>query len=114
MAAVLAGEVLFGAALGMVYTSALYYAMVLKSAAVDAGGGHEAIIGSGFVLGPAAQLAGIALMPLLDSRMLGTLAGVGPLVLVCGVGAAWGVLRARSVLFAPPGQAPREDPPREV
>ena len=97
---VLTGEVLFGAAIGTVYTSALYYAMVVKSAAVDAGGGHEAMIGSGFALGPGAELVGIALVPVLHSHIVGTLAGVGPLILLCAVGAAWGVIRSRDVMFS--------------
>jgi len=35
---VLAGEVLFGLGLGLTYYGALYYAMVVKNASVDAGG----------------------------------------------------------------------------
>ena len=46
-----AGELLFGWAVGEVYFAALYYAMVVQNASVEAGGGHERIIGLGFALG---------------------------------------------------------------
>ena len=95
LAVVLAGEVLFGLAAGMVYYAALYYAMVVMNASVEAGGGHEALIGGGFALGPACALLGMSLLPLLQSRLLGTLAGVGPLFLCCSAVAVWGMLRAR-------------------
>ena len=38
---VLVGQVIFGAAMGMAYYAALYYAMMVKNASVDAGGVHE-------------------------------------------------------------------------
>jgi hypothetical protein len=86
---VVAGEIIFGLAGGMAYFVALYYAMVVKNASVDAGGAHEGMIGVGFVMGPAAALAGATLAPLLNSEALGTLSGIGPMLLVCGAGAIW-------------------------
>jgi hypothetical protein len=47
--------------MGMVYFSALYYAMSVGHAQVDAGGTHEALIGSGYTIGPLAVLGGLAL-----------------------------------------------------
>lgn len=91
---VLAGEVIFGASAGLSYFSALYYAMVVKNASVDAGGAHEALIGVGFAAGPAAGLIGFALMPVLNSRVLGTIAGVGPLLAACSVGAVYFLVKA--------------------
>jgi len=94
LAVVLAGEVLFGLAAGMIYYAALYYAMVVMNASVEAGGGHEALIGGGFALGPACALVGMGLLPLLQSRLLGTLAGVGPLFLACCALTARGLIKA--------------------
>ena len=99
---VLAGEVLFGLAAGMTYYAALYYAMVVKNASVDAGGAHEGLIGAGFALGPAAGLAGIALTPALESKALGTIAGIGPLFVICAVGATRALVRTRSAADADP------------
>jgi cyanate permease len=84
---VLLGEVVFGLSAGVIYYSALYYAMVVKNAAVEAGGVHEGLIGAGFAVGPAAGLIGVALTPILGGEVLGTLAGVGPVMVLCAVGA---------------------------
>jgi MFS family permease len=48
----------FGCGMGTVYYAALYYAMSVGRAEVDAGGTHEALIGLGYSLGPAAGLTG--------------------------------------------------------
>ena len=89
----LAGEVAFGLAAGLTHYAALYYAMVVKNASVDAGGAHEGLIGLGFTAGPAAGLAGRALVP--GSYVLGTLAGIGPLLAVCTAGAVWSLVGIR-------------------
>jgi predicted MFS family arabinose efflux permease len=54
---VVTGEIIFGLAAGFAYYAALYYALVVQNASVEAGGAHEALIGAGFALGP---LVGIA------------------------------------------------------
>lgn len=87
LAVVLAGELLFGLAAGMTYYAALYYAMVVKNASVDAGGAHEGLIGTGFAIGPVAGLVGNGLAPMVGGPVLGRIAGIGPVVLVCAVGA---------------------------
>lgn len=56
--ALLAGMAAFGIGHGLLYYSALYYAMRLESAGVEAGGMHEALIGIGYIVGPGAALAG--------------------------------------------------------
>jgi MFS family permease len=91
---VLAGEVLFGLAAGLIYYSALYHAMVVTNAAVEAGGAHEGLIGLGFAVGPAAGLIGVAMGPVLGDQVLGTLTGVGPVVVLCAVGAIWQMVKA--------------------
>ena len=91
---VLVGEALFGWALGVIYYAALYYAMVVKNASVEAGGGHEMLIGSGFVLGPAAGLIGVALRPAFGgSDVVGILATAGGLFLVCVLSACRAISR---------------------
>jgi hypothetical protein len=87
------GLVVFGASHGVAYYASLYYAMVIGNAAVKSGGTHESLIGSGFVLGPAAALAGSALGNLWHQAALGMLAGVSPIVLVGAVGGLWPLLR---------------------
>jgi len=82
-AAVFIGQALFGLAAGMIYYAALYYALVVKNASVDAGGGHEGLIGLGFAIGPAAGLAAMAIQLMLPDHTLAALAGIGPLFIVC-------------------------------
>lgn len=48
---------LFGAAMGIIYTAALYYALEVGGHSADAGGAHEALIGMGYAAGPAIGLA---------------------------------------------------------
>ncbi|MCE5327955.1 MAG: MFS transporter [Planctomycetaceae bacterium] len=93
---VLAGEAVFGLAIGMVYYAALYYALASKNASVEAGGAHEALIGSGFIFGPTACLIGIYLSSGGSMSMLtGTVTGVGPLILATTALAVWPLLRLR-------------------
>jgi len=58
---VTAGLSLFGIGHGIIYYAALYYALRVGSAGVDAGGTHEALIGVGYVAGPGAAMAGALL-----------------------------------------------------
>jgi MFS family permease len=97
IAAVLAGEVLFGAAAGFLYTAALYYAQVVQNASVDAGGAHEALIGLGYALGPGAGLIGTALAHGAGSGSAAYAQGMSiatlPLVAVCSCAALWQLRR---------------------
>lgn len=52
LAPVVAGLLLYGAGMGMIYYSSLYYVMAVGHAAVDAGGNFEALIGVGYCVGP--------------------------------------------------------------
>ncbi len=87
---VLLGELLFGVLAGISYYAALYYALVVQNAAVDAGGEHEGLIGVGLVVGPAIGLIGHALARLGGTQQLWILAAALPLVLACW----WGALRS--------------------
>lgn len=72
LASVLAGLALVGAGQGMIYYSAIYYALSVGHAEVDAAGTHESLIGLGYAAGPAVGLFGL---------MLGGGAAVGWVVL---------------------------------
>jgi MFS family permease len=99
------GEILFGLASGFCYSAALYYALLVKNAAVDAGGAHEGLIGLGFALGPLAGLAGSALQSGALGRTEATLIAVSPLALGCLTLA----LKPLLGLAAFHGQAPTSD-----
>lgn len=58
-----AGLVSFGAGIATLYNAALYYALAVGSAEVDAGGTHEALIGVGYTVGP---LCGVVAAGLVD------------------------------------------------
>jgi MFS family permease len=94
---VLLGELIFGLSAGLVYYSALYYAMVVKNASVDAGGEHEGLIGVGFTLGPAAGLVSLSLAGPLGSAWLGNAVGIGPLLGVSLVLSLSPLLKLRGV-----------------
>jgi MFS family permease len=86
VAVVLVGELLFGWAVGEIYYAALYYAMVVQNASVEAGGGHERLIGLGFAVGPAAGLIGVAAAPwFYGEQLVGVLVVAGVLLLACFV-----------------------------
>jgi len=51
------GLALFGVGAGGIYVAAIYYAMAVGKAEVDAGGRHETVIGLGYTAGPLPALA---------------------------------------------------------
>ena len=55
------GLLFFGVGMGLTYYAALYYALAVGHAAVDAGGTFEALIGLGHCVGPLLGLCGHAL-----------------------------------------------------
>ena len=63
LAVVLAGQILFGHAIGLIYYSSLFYAMDAHDASSEHGGIHEAAIGIGNCVGPAAGAAALWLAP---------------------------------------------------
>jgi MFS family permease len=88
VAVAMAGEIVFGLATALSYYATFYYAMVVRNAAVDAGGGNETLIGLGSALGPVAALLGIALAPALGQQGYGLVIGLAPVFVVCLAGAA--------------------------
>lgn len=75
----LAGLVAFGVGQGTLYYKALYYGMALGGGEVESGGRHEAVIGLGYIGGPALALAGLA-VGLAPVHAVSALAAVGMLV----------------------------------
>ena len=93
VATVVIGEILFGLFGGIVYTCSLYYGMVMKNASVEAGGDHEAVIGTGFTAGPLLGMLGTKLATPLGP-ILGMTAGLSPIILIGLIGGLW-PLRSR-------------------
>ncbi len=90
---VIIGELIFGIAAGLAYYGALYYAMVVSNASVDAGGAHEGLIGSGFSVGPLSALVGRYLGQMWHQPSLGIAAGVAPVIVVAMLGALLPLIR---------------------
>jgi MFS family permease len=76
---ILIAQIVFGWTAGVSYFSALYYALVIHNAEVEAGGDHEAVIGAGFVAGPMVGLGAAQLSKVLASPILGMTLGLLPL-----------------------------------
>jgi len=93
---VLAGEVAFGVLAGVTYYAALYYAIVVKNAAVDAGGAHEGLIGMGLAIGPGVGLLGDILARDGNNPLVGISLAAAPLVLACWFGACRALVRVRA------------------
>ena len=55
---IVTGLALFGIGMGLTYCLSLYYALAVGKGAVDAGGGFEALIGLGYLVGPLLGLVG--------------------------------------------------------
>lgn len=105
-AVLLAGLAIFGCAQGLVYFAALYYAMTVGRAAVDAGGMHEGLIGLGYAIGPALGLASIGLvsMELIPWPMEAMLILLALLTLAGGSVAAFASYRRARRLRSSPDQ----------
>ena len=89
------GELIFGIAASVSYYCALYYAMVISHGSVDGGGGHEAVIGIGFTIGPLMALSGQFLGGKTGDAQLGLIAGIAPIILVCLIGTIVCLRRAK-------------------
>ena len=75
---------LFGAAMGTIYTAAIYYAMEVGKGEIDSGAIHETLIGVGYALGPALGIAAslaVRLKLIPDQAFTGAL--IGATVLAC-------------------------------
>ena len=81
---VLIGLALLGIGQGMTYYAAIYYALALGNADVDAAGTHEGLIGVGYAAGPAAGLIAI---------LFGGGSAIGWVVITLLAMASWPALR---------------------
>lgn len=57
------GLAMFGVGVAVLYSAALYYALEVETAEVDAGGKHEALVGAGYTIGPLCGLVAATLAP---------------------------------------------------
>ena len=83
------GQAVFGLCAGQGYFAALYHAMVLENASVQAGGHHESLIGLGFALGPAVGLLGVSASRATGDPTSGMLLAVAPFLVVCLAASLW-------------------------
>jgi hypothetical protein len=80
--------------MGLTYCATLYYSLTVGHGAVDAGGGFEALVGLGYVLGPLVGLAGQAVASGAGASLVTVI-----LTLVCAVlGAALALRPYRAAL----------------
>ena len=86
LAWVLLAQIFFGAAIGLIYYSSLFYAMDASEAKSEHGGIHEAAIGAGNCLGPAAGATALWLAP--QNASIGAWTVTGLLLLGLG-GLVW-------------------------
>lgn len=93
---VVLGEIIFGVLAGVTYYAALYYALVVKNAAVDAGGAHEGLIGIGLVLGPSLGLMGQLVARGGGDYWAGIMLGAAPLIAACWFGALRSLAKLRA------------------
>ena len=75
---IIAAELVFGLAVGLIYYSSLFYSMDVGETKGEHGGFHEALIGLGIFLGPAVGASTLRLFPSTPpSRRLGGLRPAG-------------------------------------
>ncbi|MHA7812345.1 MAG: hypothetical protein ACX94C_02970 [Phycisphaerales bacterium] len=90
-----------GCGIAITYYGALYYAMAVGNAEVDAGGKHEAMIGLGYTLGPLCGLAGVGLSGNDDDAFR-----FWAIVLVSGAVVGFTVIGWRLLRRTRPGEVP--------
>ena len=79
LASMLVAQLILGAALGLIYSSSLYFGMVLSDGSTQHGGYHEALIGLGFILGPGTGALAETVRP---GSLYSSIAAVGTVVLL--------------------------------
>ena len=82
LAVLIAAQVFFGAAVGLIYYSSLFYSMDASDTKSEHGGIHEAAIGAGNFIGPAVGAASLQFLPQFASS--GAIAVSA--LLLCGLG----------------------------
>jgi predicted MFS family arabinose efflux permease len=77
-----AAQIVFGAAVGLLYYSSLFYSMDAGEAKGEHGGLHEAFIGAGIFSGTAVGAAALQLLPQTPDASVAAVGGL----LLCGFG----------------------------
>jgi len=90
LVAVLAAQIVFGIAIGLIYYSSLFYSMDAGEAKGDHGGIHEAAIGVGNMVGPAVGAASLQFLP----QYANSGAVAVSVLLLLGLGGLLGLWRA--------------------
>ena len=88
-----AGLIIFGGGMGVTYYAGLYYAMAVGRARFDAGGTHEALIGTGYAVGPLAGLIAISFSSSHSSETPTPLISTVSCLLIAAGGALWLIWR---------------------
>jgi len=88
-----AGLIIFGGGMGVTYYAGLYYAMAVGRARFDAGGTHEALIGTGYAVGPLAGLIAISFSSSHSSESPTPLIATVSCLLIAAGGALWLIWR---------------------
>jgi len=83
LAVLIAAQIFFGGAIGLIYYSSLFYSMDAGEAKGEHGGIHEAAIGCGNCLGPAVGAASLQFFPQYAHNGVMAVSGL----LLCGLGA---------------------------
>lgn len=92
LAVLVTAQLVFGASIGLIYYSSLFYSMDRSETKGEQGGIHEAAIGLGNCAGPAVGAAALQLVP--QHGQSGTVAVIG--LLLCGLGGLLRIWRAKS------------------
>ena len=87
------GLIMFGSGMGVTYYAGLYYAMAVGRARFDAAGTHEALIGTGYAVGPLAGLIAISFSSSHSSEAPRPLIATVSCLLVAAGGALWLIWR---------------------
>ncbi|HLH55755.1 MAG TPA: MFS transporter [Verrucomicrobiae bacterium] len=93
VAMLVVAQLVFGAAVGLLYYSSLFYSMDRSETKGEHGGIHEAAIGLGNCAGPAVGAATLQLLP--QHAQSGTVAVI--VLLLCGLGGLVGIWRAKAL-----------------
>jgi MFS family permease len=91
----LVAQVVFGASIGLLYYSSLFYSMDLGDTRGEHGGLHEAALGSGVMIGPAIGAVALVIAPGLPNAGMWTVSGLLGLGLVGLGGLRWRGRRTR-------------------
>ncbi len=92
VAVLILAQLVFGAAVGLLYYSSLFYSMDRSETKGEHGGIHEAVIGLGNFAGPAVGAAALQLAP--QYSQSGTVAVIA--LLLCGLGGLVGIWSKKS------------------